>query len=195
MLKVAITGNIASGKSTVENYLKNKGYMVFDTDLMTHEILKRKKLEIISAFLPYDVLEKGEISRLKLSKIIFSNPVVKRKLENIVHPVIRSKINAIYRKFSKEQMIFISVPLLYESNMQDLFDKVLLMYIDEEIQLERLMKRSGLSEEEALLRINSQMPQKEKVKKTDYIIYNNKSVSDTLAAVDTFLENLNPKRS
>ena len=86
MLKIAIVGNIASGKSTVEDYISSKGYSVYDTDKISHEILNYSKDEIKAAFCKYDIIEKNQLSRKKIAEIVFANKEEKQKLENIIYP-------------------------------------------------------------------------------------------------------------
>jgi len=168
MTKIAISGNIAAGKSVVENFLKESGFTVYDTDIMAHEILENSN-EIKLAFKDYDIVSDGKIDRKKLGAIVFQNSELKSILEQIIHPQIRNKIENLY----SSAPIFIAVPLLFEANMQDLFDKIIFVTADEKIRLERLMERNSLTKEEALLRIHAQENEENKIKQSDFIIYNN----------------------
>ena len=168
MVKIAITGNIAAGKSEVEKIIATKGYVVYDTDKFTHQILASSQ-EIKYTFKDYDVFENGKISRKKLGALVFANKKLKEKLENIIHPVIKEMIINI----SSEKLVFVSVPLLYEANMADLFDYVIFVSANENIRLKRLMGRNSLTKEEAMLRINAQAAEASKIKKSDFIIQNN----------------------
>lgn len=167
VLKVAITGNIASGKSEVEKLLA-KNYPVYDTDKIAHQIL-----DTLTEFEGYDVFTDSHIDRKKLGEIVFSNPDAKNKLENIIHPKVKTEIEKIFEKHKNDEVVFISVPLLYETGFETLFDKVLLITIDDDTRLERLIKRDNCTIKDALKRINSQMPQDEKAEKADFIISNN----------------------
>ena len=173
MVKVAITGNIAAGKSEVEKILISKGYKVFDTDQFTHQILATSD-EIKEAFKKYDILDNNEISRKKLGALIFNNPDLKIKLEKLIHPQIRTIIENI----KSDDTVFISVPLLYEAGMEELFDYTIFVSADETIRLDRLMARNHLSKEEALIRLNSQQKETEKIQKSDFIIINNGSIQE-----------------
>lgn len=177
MKKIAIVGNIACGKSLAEKFLSEHGYFVADSDKIAHEILLTEG-KIKQEFKNYDVFENGEISRNKLGKIIFADKDLKAKLENIMHPVIRSRIEDIFDKNKNEKYIFVSVPLLFEAGMQGMFDKIIFIYADDGIRLKRLVERNGYSVDYALNRMNCQQSQDEKIQMADYVIYNNSSVEN-----------------
>ncbi len=172
MIKYAITGNIASGKSAVEEILKNAGEIVIDADKISHELLNDNK-EVIDAFKNYDILSDSKISREKLGKIVFGDKALKKVLEDILHPQIKQKINEFFEKNQDKERVFVAVPLLFETQMEDMFDKIIFIYCDDEIRLKRLIQRDGYDREHARLRMKSQQNQDGKVKYSDIVIYNN----------------------
>lgn len=178
MIKFALCGNIASGKSTVQKLLENQGYRVLDTDKVAHELLTVNNSELFLEFKNFDVFENGEFSREKLGKLVFTNKEIKQKLENILHPQIREKIKEFFEQNQNEKYLFVGIPLLFEANMTDLFDKIIFIYADDDIRLKRLLLRNGYSVEYAKARLNSQMRQEEKTQKSDYVIYNNGSIEE-----------------
>ena len=178
MIKFAITGNIASGKSIAQTFLKEQGYKVLDTDDVSHELLTVNNIDLYKAFREYDVFENGEFSRLKLAQLVFSDLILKKQLESILHPQIAAKIEEFFEQNSSEDKVFVGIPLLFESGMQNLFDKVILVYVEDDIRLKRLMNRNNFTEKQALARINSQIPQDEKLKLADYVINNNGTVEE-----------------
>lgn len=176
MLKIGITGNIAAGKTQVENYLLSQGYKVLDTDKTTHELLKKTSIknEIAKQF--NDVFEKDEISRKKLGNIVFSDEKEKQKLEKILHPEITKKIIEFFNNNQQEKFVFISASQLFEAKLENLFDKILLIFADDKIRQERLITRNNLTEEAAKIRLNAQMPQEQKQKLSDFTINNNSTL-------------------
>lgn len=181
MLKIAITGNIAAGKSTVEKLISEMGFLVVDTDKITHDLLEsdiETINEVKSLFKGIEILdEKGNISRKIIGEIIFKNSEFKKQLEKIIHPKIKIELNKIYEKHPEQKMIFAAVPLLFEAKFENYFDKIILVAADEDIRQTRLLERNNYSIEHAKSRIKSQIHQDEKILKSDYIIYNNSDIN------------------
>jgi dephospho-CoA kinase len=188
MTKIALTGNIASGKSVVQKILENKGFKVLDTDEVSHELLNVENSQLFEAFKNFDVFENGEFSRYKVGQLIFSNQEARILLNSIMHPQIKEKINEFFEKNKSENIVFVGIPLLFEANMQDLFDKKVLIYTDDEIRLKRLLQRNNYTIEHAKNRINSQMSQDKKVGMCDFIINNNGTIEMLQNAVEDFLK-------
>ena len=188
---IGITGSIACGKSTVSNYLKSKGYIVIDADKIGHEALDDDyvKEKLILAF-GNEILEDNKINRQKLGELVFGNSSNLNVLNNIIHPEIRKKILEKIDKNNDKELIFIDVALLFEAKFDDLVDKIIVVYVDKNTQLTRLMKRNSISKKEALSRIVSQMSPIEKAKLGDYTVNNNLDVINTYEQVDKVLSEL-----
>ena len=180
MLKVGITGNIASGKSQVENIIKKLGYIVFDLDIISHKLLENNsdvKALILKEF--------NTLDRKIIGNIIFNNKEKKEKLEKIIHPKLKEFCINEFNKDNK--IVFISGALLYESSFDSLFDKIIYVDANKDLRIERLIKRNNLTKEEALLRINSQQNNKSKA---DFIIENNSDLNELEAKVNSILHEL-----
>ena len=192
---IGITGSIACGKSTVSNYLKSKGYIVIDADKLVHEALDDDyvKEKLILAF-GNEILEDNKINRQKLGELVFGSSSNLNVLNSIVHPEIRKKILEKIDKNNDKELIFIDVALLFEAKFDDLVDKIIVVYVDENTQLTRLMKRNSISKKEALSRIVSQMSPIEKAKLGDYTVNNNLDVINTYEQVDKVLSELKKGR-
>lgn len=192
---IGITGSIACGKSTVSNYLKSKGYIVIDADRIGHEALDDDyvKEKLIVAF-GNEILEDNKINRQKLGELVFGNSSNLNVLNSIIHPEIRKKILEKIDKNNDKELIFIDVALLFEAKFDVLVDKIIVVYVDKNTQLTRLMKRNSISKKEALSRIVSQMSPIEKAKLGDYTVNNNLDVINTYEQVDKVLSELKKGR-
>ena len=190
MKRIAICGNIASGKSTVQKILEEKGYKVLDTDEVSKKLLTVNNKELYDGFKTYDVFEDGEFSRFKVAQLIFSDEDARLKIASIMHPQIAEEIKKFFEENKSEDFLFVGIPLLFEAKMETLFDKIIFVYTDDEIRLERLLKRNNYSIEHAKSRINSQMPQDDKVKLCDYVLNNNGDLNNLKISVDELLSNI-----
>lgn len=190
---LGLTGGIASGKTTVSNHFKSLGIDVMDADLIAREVMKAGQpvvREIANEFGEKIVLPSGEINRERLGAIIFGSEGQREKLNNLVQDKIRAEIKNKKHDLLKNdpRLIVLDIPLLYEEKYENEVDEVMLIYVDEETQKERLMLRnSDLTEEEALNRIQSQMPLSEKREKANFIIDNNGSLKETIRQVNNWL--------
>ncbi|MDF2038870.1 dephospho-CoA kinase [Cytobacillus oceanisediminis] len=183
-LTVGLTGGIASGKSTVSSLLIEKGYTVIDADIEARLAVEKGEeayQEIVRHFGERVLLKDGSIDRAELGSIIFHDEKERKALNSIVHPAVRKRMTAKKEQAisRNEQLIILDIPLLFESKLQYMCDKTLLVYADEDIQLQRLMLRNQLSEKEAMARIHSQMPLREKKALADAVIDNNGRIEET----------------
>jgi dephospho-CoA kinase len=184
MKKIGITGGIASGKSTIKNMLVRMNFHVIDSDQIASSMLDigtPQYLKIVSYFGDSVLNTNKTINRKKLGEIIFHDFSKKETLNRIIHPEVRRIIQIELDHFEKlgELLIFIDVPLLYEAQFEDMFHKVILVYVDEKTQLNRLMERDQIPMDYALAKISSQMSLKEKKKRADYTIDNSFSFIET----------------
>ena len=190
MKKIAVCGNIASGKTTVQKFLEEKGYKVLDTDEVSHKLLTVKNKELFDAFKDLDVFENGEFSRYKVGQLIFSDINARQKISSIMHPQIADEIKKFFKENKSEDFLFVGIPLLFEANMEYLFDKIILVYADDDIRLERLLKRNNYTLEHAKARMDSQTSQLAKLYKCDFIIKNNSDIESLKFSIDNLLREI-----
>lgn len=195
MTKVlGLTGGIASGKSTVSEYIKSYGVPVVDADLVARDVMKAGApavLEIRDQFGEEVLLENGEINREYLGRLVFNSFEKRNQLNAIVQDRIREAMEKEIAKHLEEEppLLVLDIPLLYEEGYEDEVDEVMVVYVEAEVQKERLLKRDeNLSEEDVVNRIYSQMPLIEKSKLADVVINNNGTVNETLSKVRDWLE-------
>ncbi|MFP5114492.1 dephospho-CoA kinase [Bacillaceae bacterium C204] len=183
-LVIGLTGGIASGKSTVSNFLKEMDITVVDADLEARlAVMKGESayFKIIAEFGEDIILANGEIDRQKLGSIIFHQVEKRQRLNDIVHPEVRQRMSDQVEKAKRknEEVIVLDIPLLFESKLTYMVDKTVLVFVDNETQLKRLIARNNLSVEDAEARIHSQMPLSDKIRLADAVINNNGSIADT----------------
>lgn len=189
---IGLTGSIATGKSQVSNYLKDKGIKVVDADLIARDVANYKSVKNkIKKVFGDDLYINDQLDRKKLAEIIFANKIHRQKLNGIMHPEIYKEINKKTR--GKEDLVFVDIPLLFENEDVNKkygldFDEIWLVYVDRETQIKRLMNRDDISREYAEEKINSQIPVEEKRKKADVIIDNSGTLEETFAQVEENLK-------
>lgn len=213
---IAITGGIATGKSTVCSILKLHGYPIIDTDLIAHDVLEQSANEVVRIF-GDEILDscessedsgkfKGDshksklqinrkqtqINRKKLGKIVFADKEKLRILESILHPKIRECVKIEAQKLESQNIIyFIDIPLFFELQEQGrgyAISRVLLIYAPRDLQLERIQKRDNLSIDEAKTRLSNQMDIESKKQKADFVIENTGNVRDLQTKIEAFLK-------
>ena len=190
-LNIGITGSIACGKSTVSNYLKEKGYTIIDADKLGHIALTSDEVkEKLKKSFGLTILENNEISREKLGKLVFGNDENLKILNSIVHPYIRKIILQLQENHRDERFVFLDIALLFEAGFEDLVEKIIVVHVDEKIQLARLMSRNALSKEQAMFRIESQMSSKDKSILGNYVIDNGGTKEETYKQIDLIIEAL-----
>jgi len=180
---IGLTGSIASGKSTIANMLKEMGLPIVDADLVARQVVEvgSPTLAKIAEVFGEDVLlPSGEMDRAKVGALIFNDEQKRLQLNSIIHPAIRAEmIRQRDAYVAEEKHVVMDIPLLFESNLQHFVEKILVVTVSPEVQLQRLMARNGLSKEEAQARISSQLPLKEKEDGADAVIYNNGTIDES----------------
>ena len=174
---IGITGGIASGKSTVTEFLRQQSYQVIDADQVVHELQEpgeRLYQALLSAFGPAILQKDGRLDRPKLGAMIFGNPELLEQSSQIQNQIIREELAGRRDLLAgKEDIFFMDLPLLFELGYESWFDQVWLVDVTEETQLSRLMTRNALSQEEAEKRIAAQLSLQEKRNRADVLIDNN----------------------
>ena len=193
-LILGVTGGIASGKNVVSGMLGAMGAKTIDFDILAREVVGPKKLawkDIVDYFGEQILSEDNTVDRKKLSDIVFKNVKELRKLESFTHPRIGDEFVKCIKKITTKNskaIIQAVVPLLIEEDMQGLFDKLLVVYVPKELQIERLMARDKISTDQAVKILSSQLPMAEKVKFADFVIHNDRSLDKTRAQVEDLWE-------
>lgn len=194
---IGITGGIASGKSSVSQFIRDElGFTIIDADIASREVVEPGEdayKQIVDSFGPEILNADHTIDRAKLGEIIFHDKEKRLLLNSIVHPAVRKNMIA-GKEAAFEQgdeTVFMDIPLLFESKLTAMVDKTLLIYVDEPVQLQRLMRRNDYSEAEALARIRSQMPLADKKPLADAVIDNNGSLEETKRQVRQLLQSWN----
>ena len=191
---IGITGGIASGKSTVTEFLRQKGFEVVDADTLVHQLQKpggRLYQILVEHFGEKVLLEDGELNRPLLASLIFSNPEEQEWSKRTQGEIIREELAALRNQFAQtEALFFMDIPLLFEQNYVSWFDETWLVYVNRDVQLERLMKRDQISKEAAESRLNSQWPLERKISLASHSLDNNGNQEQLIAQVVHLLEEM-----
>ena len=185
MIIAGLTGGIASGKSTVSRFLSDAGARIIDADKIAREVVKPGTPgydAILSFFSRTILLPDGEIDRRRLGEIIFNDPDKKARLDAIVHPLVFERSAEMIAQIaaqSPDAVVIMDIPLLLEAGMGSDLAEVIVVYVPENLQLERLMNRDGIDKQAAMARIRSQMPIEKKRKLATIVIDNSSTLSDS----------------
>ena len=195
-MRIGLTGSIACGKSTVAGYLRSLGYRVMDADAVSRELTAEngRALPKVREAFPDCFESDGTLNRKALGAVVFSDPEAKKRLENILHPLIFEEIDRQMAEVT-DPLVFADIPLLFECGMERQFDEVWTVTLDPALQLKRLMERDHLTEAEARARIDAQMPQSEKAARADRCIPTDGTQAETQIIVDEILTRIVPPAS
>ena len=191
---IGITGGIASGKSTVTEFLRQKGFQVVDADAVVHQLQKpggQLYQVLVEHFGEKILLENGELNRPLLASLIFSNPKEQEWSKRTQGEIIREELDALRNQLAQtEALFFMDIPLLFEQNYASWFDETWLVYVNRDVQLERLMKRDQISKEAAESRLNSQWPLERKISLSSHSLDNNGNQEQLIAQVVQLLDEM-----
>ena len=189
---IGITGGIASGKSTVTNFLRQQGFQVVDADAVVHQLQKpggRLFEALVQHFGQEIILENGELNRPLLASLIFSNTEEREWSKQIQGEIIREELATLRDQLAQtEEIFFMDIPLLFEQDYSAWFDETWLVYVEPDVQMERLMERDQLSKDLAISRLSAQWSLEEKKGLASQVIDNNGSQDQLLAQVNSLLE-------
>jgi len=196
MLKVGLTGGIASGKSTVSEAFARLGAKVLDADEVAREVVLPGKpawTKLRHTFGSEFFHPDGRLNRNKLRRLVFADPEQRSRLNAIVHPEVMREIDFRFEQLTssaEHAVVLVDIPLLIEVGVAHRFDKVVVVYANESVQVMRLMQRDGLSREEARQALSVQIDLREKAKKADFVIDNSGTPGETQAQVEKVWQEL-----
>lgn len=188
---IGITGNIGSGKSEVSRYLTSLGYPLIDADVISRQVVEPGEIgliRIVEAFGDTILNFDHTLNRRKLGDLIFNNDILRKKLNDILHPQIKQRIKQCIEAYQNEDFIFVDVPLLFETDSRSNYDEVILIYAPESVCLSRVMARDAISEDLAIKKIRSQMSAELKRSLSDYVISNYTDIETLHNQVDYYLK-------
>lgn len=193
MLVVGLTGGISSGKSTISSWFLQKGIVVLDADQIVKNLQRPNSplvLKLAEEFGASIVNENGELVRDVLGKIIFYDQEAKERLNAMIHPLVKAKVEEEIERLKKagEGLVVLDIPLLFESRFEALVDRTVVVYVSPDVQLQRLMKRDQIDREYALAKMNSQMSLDEKRARADYVLINNGTMGQLREQFDHLFE-------
>lgn len=192
-LVIGLTGGIATGKSTVTKMMKRLGVPVIDADQIARQVVEPGRSAyqaVIKQFGEDILLENGQINRPKLGSIVFADKEKREQLNQIVHPAVRQEMLQLRDQYIERgvKSVVLDIPLLFESKLTNMVDKVIVVYVPKQLQLKRLINRDQFTELEALQRINAQLPTIEKAKQADAVIDNRYTKENTFLQLKYILQ-------
>ncbi len=193
MLRVGLTGGIASGKTTVSDALEERGAVVIDADVLAREVVEPGTpglAAVVERFGPGLLADDGQLDRAALGRLVFADPVARRDLEAIVHPAVRARAAALEAAAAADAVVVHVIPLLVETGQADDFDVLVVVDVEPEQQLERLRERSGLDDEAAMARIAAQATRSARLAVADVVLANHTDTDDLVAQVDRLWHDL-----
>lgn len=193
MLVVGLTGGISSGKSTISSWFLQKGIVVLDADQIVKNLQRPNSplvLKLAEEFGASIVNENGELARDVLGKIIFYDHEAEERLNAMIHPLVKAKLEEEIERLKKagEGLVVLDIPLLFESRFEALVDRTVVVYVSPDVQLQRLMKRDQIDREYALAKMNSQMSLDEKRARADYVLINDGTMGQLREQFDHLFE-------
>ncbi|MFN3479361.1 MAG: dephospho-CoA kinase [Thermodesulfovibrionales bacterium] len=187
---IGLTGNYGMGKSTVAGLFREAGAVTLDLDDIVDELLNEDDvIARIIEILGDSVLSGKKLNRPKIAEIIFTEREKRELLEGLLHPLVIGRMKDFLKKMDKDKVIIIEIPLLFERQYEGEFDKTITVYTDKDIALKRLESK-GIKREDALMRLQAQMPIEEKIKRSDFSINNNGTIDETRQQVLDILEKI-----
>ena len=197
MLKVGLTGSIGCGKSSLSNILKKYDIPIIDADIKGREIYENKELlrDIEKNFGSSVINKDGTLNRKSLGKIVFNDDYKLEKLNSLTHPVIQNMIKDDLNKYEKfgKKIAVVDAALLIEAGFMNMLDTLVVVTCSEEVQLQRVVLRDNCSEEDAMGRIKSQMPQDEKVKYAEFVVDNSGTIEHLEKEAEKLIKSLEAK--
>ena len=196
MIRIGLTGGIATGKSYVVRRLRDAGVPVIDADVLARDAVAPGTpglAAVVERFGPDVLAPTGELDRARLGEVVFRDDAARRDLENIIHPVVRRGIAEFFEHLPRDtHAAAADIPLLYETHRERHFDKIVVVACASETQIARVMTRDGLSREAAERRVAAQLPIEEKVRRADFVIRTDGPYAETDAQIARLLDSLRP---